>query len=701
MWKRGSRSSALDRAEALLSAKRNNRGVAESVQESAARLRALTDTVDGHRIARTAPPNTQIILSDLSDLSSVSLCPEPEAATVGSAAVGRTKGPEEGTTRDVRPQSSLGLGGSRFLKKTSQPATNSNYEPQPRCVSSSQRSSQKAALNKLAQIESRIRSRTQAQEQAGWGSKSGEKLTSDLEISPPPAAKSLEAPVQLSAKSSSDQSLGGKRFLKNTTAVAAKSSDAADGGFRSRSRVAEGGFPLTSFKTKSVGRVSSVNLESDEEDMKKLLGDSLDSMDNSFSIPVRPSSERTANKMLNKRSPNVDPTAATSSSITVPPRSPGSPSCRSSPFRFTGQAKAHFSPSVLSLSPSPPRQDSSQRAGSPQRSLSSMSGRSEVMSLDDLCPLRSSAQDPQSEMSEVSTEDFKINVMTLDDLVPAFLGVNEDTPGDKSEAKHGALQQLQTIKEQKEDERQQTEEDLVDYQSDFESESRKDPEKSASQVSEHLQGHGDEEEVISEVNERSSDSDVPHGRTEDDYSSTFSDTSRSYTPGSADHSQTVSRSRDSKYSRSSVSKDSRSRRRESTKKVLREKEAQTQPDPLAGTLPTGIPTLDPAEGMAYTYPSPMVTHTLSAERVDALSTFNPAAFALTEILKQQLTMIKWFMDSSRQLYLNQVKSLGPPDYRYTTLEDTLENIRKQRSPKPTLEEAMEEVMKEMKDFHHI
>lgn len=163
---------------------------------------------------------------------------------------------------------------------------------------------------------------------------------------------------------------------------------------------------------------------------------------------------------------------------------------------------------------------------------------------------------------------------------------------------HGSpnRQQLPRPKEKKKAEEQQEEEDMLDYHSDFESESRTEPDHSASLVSEHLQGHGDEEEVASEVRDEASDSDMSRReRTEDDYSSNFSDASRSYTTRTSDHSPTVSRSRDSRSSRSSrssVSHSSRSfsrqsMRRASTRTVLKEAAVQTQTDPLAYAWPTG------------------------------------------------------------------------------------------------------------------
>lgn len=48
---------------------------------------------------RSAPPNTHTLLSDLSDLSSVSSAPEHGADTVGSATAGKTQGGEGDSTK--------------------------------------------------------------------------------------------------------------------------------------------------------------------------------------------------------------------------------------------------------------------------------------------------------------------------------------------------------------------------------------------------------------------------------------------------------------------------------------------------------------------------------------------------------------------------------------------------------------------------
>ncbi|KAM7410613.1 hypothetical protein PAMA_001851 [Pampus argenteus] len=702
MWKRGGRSSALDRAQALLSGKRTTGGDAEVTQPSTADTPTQKVVVGGYFKDRPAPPNTHTLLSDLSDLSSVSSASERGAAVVGSA---------HAPIKDPRPQSSLG-GGSRFLKKVPPPATNSKSQiqvPEHRYVSSSQRGSQTAALSRLAQIENRIRSRKEAQEQAQAWSKPAHNLSSDTGISPPPV--SLEPPpVLLSAQSNSEESQKGKRFLKNKASVAVDGSDTAaaaaeslkgpDVGVRSMSRAADVPVPSVGLERKSLRIVNSVSLESDEEDMRKLLRDSLDSTDNSLLRAERPSSRRTTDKMLNRSSQRVrttpppsfpppPPAVHTSSPPnTARSRSPASPPCRTSPFRFTGQAQDRFSPSVLSPSPPPPH-----RAESPRRSFSSMSHHEEVLSLEELFPVGPGSED-HSEMSLASTEDFKINVMTLDDLVPASLGFTEETPAKEDETKHSLPapgspnrhQQLPGLNELGEERRQQ--EDEADYQSDFESESRMEPDYSASQVSEHLLGDGEEEEAL--------DSDVSSGRTEDNYSGTFSDTSRSYTSQTSDRSQRSLSGSRSSVSRSDGESARPSRRRASTRKVFKEAAVQTQPDPLAYTWSSGI---GPAVGMTYMNPTPVTTHAVSSDTVEALSTFNPAVYVLNQMLKQHLAMASRFIESSRHLYSTQLRSLEPPNYRYITLEDTKEYIRKHTPPKLTMEEALKETLQEMKDYH--
>ncbi|KAF0042504.1 hypothetical protein F2P81_006036 [Scophthalmus maximus] len=309
---------------------------------------------------RSGPQKGHPVFSDLSDLSSVSPAPENGDDTVLSV---KSLGREGGSTEGLRPQRAMGGGGgSRFLKKAPPPATISSHSPvsrcqkqqmhEPRYVSSSQYGSKTAAMSRLNNREA--------------------------------------------------------------AAAAAGSPAGPDVGVRSMSRAAGAALSLAGSETRSTRVVSAVSLESDEEDMRKLLGDSLDSTDGSVVKVGRPSS--VAHKMLGKGNQRVHftppPVSPSPPSNTAPPRSPASPSCRSSPFRFTGQIQAQFSPSVLSPAPSSPRvSPSPQRrlnsaggAGSPQRSLSSLSGHSEVISLEELFPAGPGSAHLHSEMSSVSSE---------------------------------------------------------------------------------------------------------------------------------------------------------------------------------------------------------------------------------------------------------------------------------------------------------
>ncbi|XP_046712861.1 uncharacterized protein C19orf44 homolog [Silurus meridionalis] len=111
--------------------------------------------------------------------------------------------------------------------------------------------------------------------------------------------------------------------------------------------------------------------------------------------------------------------------------------------------------------------------------------------------------------------------------------------------------------------------------------------------------------------------------------------------------------------------------------------------------------LGPSIGMSYIDPTPVASHMISAEAVEALTAYSPAAFALNDMLRQQLTLTTNFIQSSRHLHRAMLESLGPADYRYTTLEDTKEFIRCNRPPKLTMEDALEEVLQEMRDYHYI
>ncbi|XP_029939767.1 uncharacterized protein C19orf44 homolog isoform X1 [Salarias fasciatus] len=679
MWRRGGRSSALDRAQGLLAARRSGGGAGGA------------GGTQGHGQGRERGPVPSrpagASFSDLSEESSVSLAAELRPFMVGEAGeAGEAGGAEE----DARPRSSL-EGRSRFLKKPPPPTSSSGGSrsqapPEPsRCVPSSQRSSQAAVLSRLALIESRVRIRkpdqdqdqVQDQDQDQRGMNPASELTSDT-----PAAAATQSPVT-PQQPSGDHRLKGSHFLKSRAANAggAAAADGPDTGVRL-------GMAAGRARREPVKVVSSVSLESDEEDMRRLLGDPLDSPDDGLSHLGRRSPVKLQDKTSSRRVRSSPPPSSPSIAAS-PHRSADSPPRRqASPFRFTGQAQARFSPSVPSPLPSP---HPAGRPGS-SRSASSASGHREALSLEELFP----AGPDSSSVSSVSSGDFMINVKSLDELVPTASGFAEETPGNEARrdvkqretkptitATTAGPQQLQRGEEEEEGGR--------DYQSDFESESPSD--QSASQVSEDVPGGGDQQEAESEV--RSEESDSSLGKTLDDCPSTLSHgsrtaSSRTRSPESWTGSRTASsKSRDSESWTGSRTGAGRARRAAVASRAVREAAVQTHPDPLAHTWWSGV------AAPTYLDASPLLAHTLRAERVEALAPLRPAVLTVGEVVRQQLEALTRSVQLSRLQHSRLLQSLEPPDYRYTTLEDTLQMMKKRRAPRPSMEAAPAE----MRDCH--
>lgn len=215
MWKVSGRSSALDRAQALLSARKSSGG-------GGSVLDPPTQTQGGSFQTRPVPPKSHALLFELSDLSSDSSAAEHGAEAATPVNTQHHPEKKDKSSKDVSPQSPLGEG-SRFLKKAPKPA-NSSHSPvcrnqsqpvvEPRYVSSSQRGSQTPAWRRLAEIDRRVRSRKIELERAKQSTAADLSLASDVETSPAAAFRNADASVELSARSDSDRSQRGNRFLK-------------------------------------------------------------------------------------------------------------------------------------------------------------------------------------------------------------------------------------------------------------------------------------------------------------------------------------------------------------------------------------------------------------------------------------------------------------------------------------------------------
>ncbi|XP_059400015.1 uncharacterized protein C19orf44 homolog isoform X3 [Carassius carassius] len=508
---------------------------------------------------------------------------------------------------------SFGMGGgSRFLKKTSKDATGDSMSSAPQRTPAGmfipQRSSKSTALSKLALIENRIRN---------------QKTKSDG----PSIHTNLSEPQEthISLQSSSDLSMTGNRFLKRT--VSAPRGE----------KVPERTSGLNERKERRI------SLDSDEQDMRRLLGDSLSLSEGSLQNAARQKSPQPVKKFYKKSS------------------------------------EKHKVPTHQSLSP-PPSRPESHMVRFTEHSVSSETDHSEIRSLDDLFPVAAApdSDDTLSERSAVS-DDFKLNVMTLDDLAPIPFEAAEITQEKKETQASEENRNKKSSNISDVASPPTPEEASFAYESDFESEICSETLQSASEISERLTNKDKDASLISEAQYSS-------------YKSQDGD-DRNLSQSSSSSFQSDSSSR-------STSSYATLTHGPSPDRHVKEVAVQTQADGLTYTWSSGMAAVGPSLGMKYVDPTPIASHTVSAEAIESLTAYSPAVFALNDMLRQQLALTTGFIDSTRRHYTSMIESLEPADYKYTTLEDTKEFIRAHRPPKLSIEDALEEVLQEMRDYHY-
>ncbi|XP_074641016.1 uncharacterized protein LOC141898804 isoform X2 [Tubulanus polymorphus] len=227
----------------------------------------------------------------------------------------------------------------------------------------------------------------------------------------------------------------------------------------------------------------------------------------------------------------------------------------------------------------------------------------------------------------------------------------------------------------------------VPYSEDFE-------ETSASEIKTETESDTDTESTIKTAPSRES-----RGSISDSETDISSQTETTGTTTRSSSSSGTSSSSSSSTTQSSVIEEKTSKKKDkkaATKVASVEVQTTAQTDFQYSwdTRNVGLSVLSTDRGLNYLDPTPIACHVVSPDSMEALTAYSPSVLALNDMLKQQLALTKQFITNQRRMYNSLISSIEP-SYKYTTLEDTKEYIRRTQKPRLTFDEALKMVKADM------
>nr|XP_008247552.2 uncharacterized protein C19orf44 homolog [Oryctolagus cuniculus] len=544
-----------------------------------------------------------------------------------------------------------------------------------------------AVLMKLAQIETKIKSRKAPASPADTDSDSRptrDGLPKPAELSPQDTDRTFQKQGRESPGSGrSTQAGSGSRFLKKGPPVANPVPEACPG----RERNVQVPPPK-----EPAGKFGSP--DSDQEEMEDLSGSLAEC-----------SREEAAYKGQGLTGGKVRGQAPAPPSAEVPSSKPSRPwrQRTSQPARGSGGRSMTPSPEMPTAADTASHTSSPSTLGAFAKSVPSEMGRTELASS------ASSEAGPgwesPSEASEDSHSDFRINVLSLDDLggavsetsaVPEDEGAQrEKPPGDRAHATPPAGKRAGSRPRSSARHRASASPGNAPS-----AERGRDAASTTdSEISEHLGARS------ATASPEDSASRTPSSLGEAAGGSAYSEDFES-SPGpsasqpTAPSPQTADRTLDSLSELSSglgTPPSRRRRGRHGPRTMVKETAVQTLDPALAcpWAAAAGMATIGPALGGAYVDPAPIASHIVSADVLEALTAQRPAALALDELLRQQLSLTRNFVEASRHLHATLLQSLDGHSFHYHTLEEVKEYIRRHRPARLTMEDALQEVREEL------